>query len=155
MTTPVGDIRTRRPPQHEALVQELRDEAGFPTYRDVLLFAAAIGAHFGRHHPFTGGVGDIRYDTLTEPLYAGTLLNMIAANRHPDDPEILDPTRVAERVKIFEEYANGGLEYIQEQVNTRNQPAEQVVISLVAEALETASGGDGATIEDLLKNVTW
>lgn len=155
MSMPTGDVRTRRPPDHETLVQELRDDGGFPTYRDVLLFAAAIGARFDRHSSFTGGVGDIRFETLTEPLYAKTLVNMIAANVHPEDPEILDDARVVERVRIFEEYANGGLEYIQEQVNTRSQPPEEVVVALVIEALESASGNDGVSVEDLLQGVNW
>jgi dnd system-associated protein 4 len=155
VTTPTGDVRARRPPKHEALVQELRQEAGFITNRDVLLFAAAIGVYVGRRLPFTGSISDIRYETLTEPAFAGTLVSMIATCEPPENPEILDGVRLAERVKIFEEYANGGLEYIQEQINTRHQPIDQVVIALVAEALEKSTGDDTASVEELLSGVTW
>jgi dnd system-associated protein 4 len=67
-------------------------------------------------------------------MFSETLLNMIAANEI-DDPEIMDGSRAGERVRIFEEYANGGLEYIQEQVNVCHEPANLVAISLVTEAL--------------------
>ena len=79
---------------------------------------------------------------------------MIAANV-VDDPEIMDDTRMDERFKIFEEYANGGLEYIQEQVNVRHQPAALVVIDLVTEAFADDSGAKPVSVDELLGGVTW
>jgi dnd system-associated protein 4 len=155
MTTPMSEVRARRPRQYEVLIQEIKSEASFPYNRDVLLFAAAVGTYVKRRKPFTGTEEPIRYDTLTEPMFAGTLVNMIAANEPPQDPEILDGARLAERVKIFEEYANGGLEYIQEQVNVRHQPVDMVIVALTTEALEKSSGGDAATVEELLGGVSW
>src|SRR4051812_11400577 len=114
MTAPTSDVRVRRPQQHEALMVELRDEAAFSTFRDILLFAAAVGVHFERRVAFTGAAGDpIRYETLTVPSFSEALVNMTAANEVADDPEIMDSSRLEERIKIFEEYANGGLEYLQ------------------------------------------
>jgi dnd system-associated protein 4 len=156
VTTPAGDIRVRRPHQHEALLIELRDEAAFSTFRDALLFAAAVGARFERRVPFTSAAGDpIRYETLTAPTFAEALVSMIAANEVDNDPEIMDSTRLDERAKIFEEYANGGLEYIQEQVNVRHQPAALVVIALVTEALERGGGAEPASVDELLSGISW
>ena len=136
-------------------MQELQVEGGFPTFRDILLFAAAVGFRQGRRVPFSEAAGDpIRYDVLTGPSYSDTLVNMIAANV-VDDPEILDDTRIEERVQIFEEYANGGLEYIQEQCNVRHQPAELVVIDLVTQAFNTDGGAKPASIDELLMGVAW
>lgn len=56
----VGDVRVRRPRRHEGLIQELRDEAGFTTMRDVLLLAAAIGRGQGRRTPFDDSSEPIR-----------------------------------------------------------------------------------------------
>lgn len=155
MSTPNTDIRVRRPQAHEALLIELREEALFPTFRDILLFAAALGAQAGRRVPFTEAGEPIRYDTLREPQFADALVSMIAATELPDDPEIMDGSRLGERVRIFEEYANGGLARIQEQINAGNQPAATVVLALVAEALEH----DGATtpipVEELLSGMNW
>src|SRR5215469_2950614 len=155
MSMPAGDIRVRRPQQYEALMQELREEAVFATFRDILLFSAAVGAHVKRQVPFTSSGERIRYETLKEPAFSETLINMIAASEVADDPEIMDSTRVAERVGIFEEYANGGLEYIQEQVNVRHEPANLVVISLVTEALARSSAAEAVSVEELLGGVSW
>jgi dnd system-associated protein 4 len=155
VTTPPGDVRVRRPQQHEALLIELRDEAAFATFRDILLFAAAVGAHVKRRAEFTSTGEPIRYETLKEPMFSETLLNMIAANEIADDPEILDVTRTGERVRIFEEYANGGLEYIQEQVNMRHEPANLVVIGLVTEALSRSGAAEAVSVEELLGGVSW
>lgn len=155
MTTPVGDVRVRRPQQHEALLIELRDEAAFATFRDILLFAAAVGAHVKRRVAFTSSGEPVRYETLREPMFSETLINMIAASELADDPEIMDVTRTGERVRIFEEYANGGLEYIQEQVNMRHEPANLVVIGLVTEALARSGAAEAVSVEELLSGISW
>jgi dnd system-associated protein 4 len=135
---------------------ELRDEAAFSTFRDILLFAAAVGVHFERRVPFTSAAGDpIRYETLTVPTFSEALVNMIAANEAPDDPEIMDSSRLEERIKVFEEYANGGLEYIQEQVNVRRQTADLIVIALVTEALSASGGAKPVSVEELLSGISW
>ena len=43
MTTSPGEVRARRPQAHEALMLQLQKDGRFPTFRDVLLFAAAVG----------------------------------------------------------------------------------------------------------------
>ena len=154
MTMPAGEIRVRRPLQYEALMLELRQEAAFATWRDVLLFAAAVGAHVGRSVPFTATSEPIRYETLKEPMFSETLVNMIAASEK-DDPEIMDSTRLGERIRMFEEYANGGLEYIQEQANIRHEPANLVVVGLVTEALARNGAAEPVSVDELLRGVTW
>ena len=155
MSMPAGDIRVRRPQHYEALMQELREEAAFATYRDILLFAAAVGFHVERRVPFTSSGEPIRYETLKEPAFSETLINMIAASAEPDDPEILDTARAGERLRVFEEYANGGLEYIQEQVNVRHESANLVVIGLAAEALARSGAAEAVSVEELLSGVSW
>lgn len=156
MTATPGEVRARRPQHHAPLMQELQDEARFPTYRDILLFAAAVGFHQGRRVPFSASSPDpIRYEVLTSPAFSDTLFNMVAANVVTDDPEIMDGPRLEERMRIFEEYANGGLEYIQEQVNVRHQPAALVVIDLVTEVFADDRGAKPVSIDDLLGAVDW
>lgn len=156
MNTAPADVRVRRPQQHEGLMKELHEEGGFSTFRDILLLASGVGYRFSRRVGFSESAGDpIRYETLTGPAFSEALINMIAANVVKDDPEIMDGVRIEERLKIFEEYANGGLEYIQEQVNMRHQPAALVVGDLVSEALSDNKGATPATVEELLSGVTW
>lgn len=156
MTTIPAEVRIRRPQHHEALMIELQGEAGFSTFRDILLFAAALGFRNDRRVPFTAASGDpIRYETLTVPAFSETLINMIAANVVTDDPEIMDGARIEERMNLFEEYANGGLEYLQEQVNVRHQPAALVIIDLVTEAVSEGGGAKPVSVDELLSGVTW
>lgn len=151
-----ADVRARRPQHHERLMQELQKDAGFPAFRDILLFASAVGFVQGRRVPFNATAGDpIRYDTLASPSFADTLISMIAANEVGNDPEIMDDARLAERVAIFEEYANGGLEYIQELINTRNQTPDLIVFDLVTGALADQSTTQTADVQDLLNGINW
>lgn len=156
MTVASVDVRVRRPQQHEALMIELHDDAAFSTFRDILLFTAAVGVRFKRRVPFTDASGDpIRYETLTGPSFSEALVNMIAANEVSDDPEIMDSSRLEERIRIFEEYANGGLEFIQEQVNVRHQTADLVVIALVSEEFSESGGAQPVSVNELLSGVSW
>jgi dnd system-associated protein 4 len=155
MTTPSADVRARRPADHAVLIETLRTEAGFPFYYDVLLFAAAVGYSQDRRVPFTGTSGDVRYEVLTGPQFSDSLINMIAANTRSDDPEVLDAVRLEERVRIFEEYANGGLEYIQEQINTRHKTAALVVLDIVTSAFAEDGGAEPVSVEELLGGAKW
>lgn len=146
------DARVRRPERHEVLIQHLITEAGFPAMRDVLLFGAALGYSVGRRVPFDKAGEPIRYDILTNDAQADPFVSMLAAVSVPDDPEVLDSDRLSERIAIFEEYANGGLEYLQEQINTRKEPYDVIVRSLTVDALSDAGSVEGATIEDLLES---
>ena len=139
-----------RPKRHEVLIQQLRLEAGFPTMRDALLVAAAIGHARSRREPLGESGEKIDYETLTAPNYAGALVGMLAAVTNPDDAEILDQDRLADRIAIFEEFATGGLDVIQEELNTRRQTVDQVVASLVLEALTSTKSVHGASVEELL-----
>ncbi len=138
-------------------MKELQEEGGFGTFRDILILAAAIGFYYSRRVTFSESAGDpIRYETLTGRAFSEALINMIAANVVKDDPEIMDWMRVEERLSIFEEFANGGLEYIQEQVNVRHQTADLVVADLVSEALSDSSGASPASVDELLSGIsTW
>lgn len=147
------EVRVRRPADHEVLIQQLREEAGFPTIRDVLLFAAGVGISVERRLPFDRAGEAIRYETVTAEAFSDSFISMLAAAVTEGDPEILDGPRLSERVLIFEEYANGGLEYLQEQANARRQPIEVVALSLVTEALAGAGDAEPASIEELLRGV--
>lgn len=149
------EARVRRPQHHEPLIVELMSDARFPTLRDVLLFAAAVGCEKERTAPFTASGEPVRFEVLTAPTYSESLINMIAADVAPDDPEILDTARIEERIRAFEEHANGGLEYIQEQVNVRHQPAARIVVDLVTEAFSHSRGAEPATVDELLGGVSW
>jgi dnd system-associated protein 4 len=139
-----------RPKRHEVLIQTLRAEAGFPTMRDALLLAAAIGFSRDRRAALGESGERIDYETLTAPNYADTFVGMLAAVNSPNDAEVLDSERLPERILIFEEYASGGLDVIQEEINGRQQTVAQVVASLVSDALASSATATQVSVEDLL-----
>jgi len=148
-----SDVRVRRPHEHEVLIQSLRDEGGFPTIRDALLFCAGLGVRNGRRREFAASNEPIRYEILTDPVFAAAFINMIAAVELSDDPEILDVTRLEERIGIFEEYVNGGLGYLQEQLNVRQQPIDVVLNALTTEALTVGVGAEPVSVDELLRGI--
>lgn len=155
MTMATGERRVRRPKDKEILIQTLQTDAGFPRIRDVLLFAAALGFHRQRRQPFAESGEPIRWDTLTDPAHAKTLIATIAAASNPEDPEILASGREDERVTIFEEYANGGLEVLQGEINKRKEPTDQVCLSLVADVIADAANHSRLSIDSLVDELSW
>lgn len=136
-------------------MQTLRQEAGFQTLRDVLLFAAAVGHHEGRREPFTASGEPIRYEIMMDPIWAAPLLQMMATAAYPDDPEILAPSRIQEQVSVFEDYANGGLNYLQGELNVRRDSADVICASLVVDALADVDTAEGPSLVSLVNELTW
>lgn len=145
------DLRVRRPEQHEELIRLLMAEARFPTLRDVLIFAAALGFSVDRRVSFDKSGEPIDYNVLTRNAGSQAFISMLAAVARKDDPEILDLERLADRVHIFEDYANGGLEYLQEQINSQHKTLEVLVRDLVTDGLTDASAVQAPSAEELLK----
>ena len=114
-----GPPRVRRPKDKEELVERLRSGSGgaFAEIRDVILFAAVVGFSQKRREPFeSASVNPIRWDTFINRYFAEDLVRLIAV-AESDDKEIASATRLKDQLKIFEEYANGGLAHIGERLD--------------------------------------
>ncbi|MGW2407211.1 DNA phosphorothioation-associated protein 4 [Streptomyces sp. NPDC001739] len=132
-----AEDRFRRPAAHEQLLNELAGKDGpFRALVDALMFAAALGCRKGKRDPFDKTGEPVRLSLMDGRQYGDVLIDVIAAAEARDDPKILADERLAERVKIFEEYANGGLNFIQGELNTSgSRDLVMIVSSLVMEAL--------------------
>lgn len=129
--------RFRRPATHEDLVSALAGKEGpFNAMVDVLMFAAVLGRNKGKREPFDKAGEPIRLALIEGRQYGDVLVDMIAVAEEPDDPKILADERQPDRVKIFEEYANGGLNYIQGEINASGgHDYVSIISTLVMEAL--------------------
>jgi dnd system-associated protein 4 len=87
------------------------DEGPFSTLAQVLTFAAGLGYAEGRREQFTNSAEQIDFDVF-DRLGVGGLIDMLAATAY-EDLSILGPDHADERLTVFEEFANGGLEVIQ------------------------------------------
>ncbi|MEU8965867.1 DNA phosphorothioation-associated protein 4 [Streptomyces sp. NPDC048491] len=144
--------RLRRPTQHEDLISALSGKEGpFGTMVDVLMFAALLGRNKEKREPFEKAGEPMRLSIMEGRQYGDVLMDMVAVAEVPDDPKVLSDERQPERVKIFEEYANGGLNYIQGEVNASGgQGYVSIISNLVMETL-TAPDEHQSDVSDLLK----
>ncbi|MDG5804802.1 DNA phosphorothioation-associated protein 4 [Streptomyces ossamyceticus] len=129
--------RFRRPAAHEDLISALAGKEGpFNAMVDVLMFAAVLGRNKGKREYFDKAGEPIRLALIEGRQYGDVLVDMIAVAEEPDDPKILADERQPDRVKIFEEYANGGLNYIQGEINASGgHDYVSIISTLVMEAL--------------------
>ncbi|WP_017303098.1 DNA phosphorothioation-associated protein 4 [Spirulina subsalsa] len=121
------------------LVQGLlegKDTTGpFQTYADVMVFAAVLGAKWKKRLPVEKSSntepGPIALDIFISRGYEPIIKVLAIAETH--DLKILSPyNREAEetRIQIFEEYANGGLLILQEELRGAVDYTERILLML-------------------------
>ncbi|MCO6008280.1 DNA phosphorothioation-associated protein 4 [Actinoallomurus purpureus] len=136
-----ADVRVRRPLEHEDLIGRLVSKEGgpFPNYWQVLVFAAALGWSRGRHEPFEKAGEPIRYGLFNSSATVSAVIDSMGVLAHPNDAGIMADDRLPERIKVFEEYANGGLSIIQGELNsgTHVRPMD-VVLNLCRRGMTPA-----------------
>jgi dnd system-associated protein 4 len=131
--------RFRRPHSYEQLLAMLTDKktGPFTTLVEAMMFAAVLGRRKGERKSFEQSDEPIRLALMEGRLYGDVLLDMLAAVEHEDDPKILGDERQADRVLIFEEYANGGLAYLQTVISRQSsQDLDSIISNLVLEGLQ-------------------
>ncbi|MEW2287080.1 MULTISPECIES: DNA phosphorothioation-associated protein 4 [Streptomyces] len=147
--------RFRRPAAHEELISALAGKEGpFNAMVDVLMFAAVLGRNKEKRKPFDKAGEPIRLALIEGRQYGDVLIDMIAVAEEPDDPKILADERQPDRVKIFEEYANGGLNYIQGEINASGgHDYVSVISSLVMAALTAPDERQNDVSSELMQAV--
>ncbi|NMG08061.1 DNA phosphorothioation-associated protein 4 [Brasilonema sp. UFV-L1] len=113
-----------------------KDTTGpFNTYVEVMVFAAALGAKYKKRVPLEGVAKDLsplRQDYFTSSF--ALLINLLAITEIKDI-KILGDDEVADeqRIHIFEEYANGGLEILQNELRGAVDYSERLLLILSSE----------------------
>ena len=138
MASTPGYRRVRRPKDKSNLLDRLtksedRAISPFDSYRDLIVFCAALGWWRKRRFSFDSSDEPIRWETMTSLPGAEMLVNMLAVSQ-TDDPTILLDDRFDDRIVIFEEYANGGLAILRELLDQSHKPAVDVIRDLVMQA---------------------
>lgn len=137
MMTNVDSVpRIRRPKDKEAVINRLLVSTGdgpFEYLRDVLIFAAAFGWYNRCRTPIKVRGEGIRWDVVSSRYGAEALVNMLALYE-TGDISILSNARFAERIVIFEEFANGGLEMLESMFEKSLKSSSDVIRDLVLEA---------------------
>lgn len=113
-----------------------KDTTGpFQTYVEVMVFAAALGAKHKKRVALEGIAKDLsplRQDYFSNSF--GLLINLLAITE-TEGIKILGDDDVADkqRIYIFEEYANGGLEILQNELRGAVDYSERLLLILSSE----------------------
>lgn len=132
--------RVRRPKEKEYLFNKLKESSKyvdgfFSTYKDILIFAAALGFKYTKRIPFNDSSEPISLSVFTKDnLY---FIDILALGETKDinllDWE--DKNTVEKKLTIFEEYANGGLNIMDRKIFTESGTLYDNFIQLLYEEL--------------------
>jgi len=132
------DRRIRIPRDKGDLVDRLTRSDTYPNgpFRqksDVITFAAAYGFRKGARRPFSESLEPIRLEVFERRGH--DLAIYLLAFAETKDPTILAPSdeALARRVTIFEEYANGGLEFLRRELQGLDDPLPRLLLLIAAE----------------------
>lgn len=132
------DIRVRVAKDKSALLKALLDEkiGSFQTYADVLVFAAALGAKRKKSAPLK----DIAKEPepIKQSIFANRgyepVINLLALSYTKDTKTLAsDETSEGERIRIFEEYANAGLEILEDKLRGSVDYLNEILLLLNSE----------------------
>jgi len=121
----------RKPRQFDEMLKKLcqEDNKIFSTYKDALVFAACLGFDRQRRVPFDKDTERVRMEVFRGEF--DTAIFHCIGIAETKNPAIMSSTMEQERVRIFEEYANGGLEIIQSEVYAAGGQWDQQLLALV------------------------
>ncbi|MDJ1168547.1 DNA phosphorothioation-associated protein 4 [Roseofilum sp. BLCC_M154] len=103
------------------LVESDEDNAPFETYADVVMFAASLGYQRHQAIPLDDVIAKepapIAWDVFRSRGYDRTIrLLAIATTEEVSVLSLSSPEAIAQQIQILEEYANGGLQILQEEL---------------------------------------
>jgi dnd system-associated protein 4 len=142
----------------KSLVAAPENNSPFQTYADVILFAAVLGAK----HKQRSGLGEISKKEpgpISSEIFIArgydAIIKLIAIAA-TENINVISPDRVdveQQRIHIFEEYANGGLEILDRELRGAADYTERILLMLSATDNSTSNAGmgDRSTEFDLSK----
>ncbi|MBW4491810.1 MAG: DNA phosphorothioation-associated protein 4 [Oscillatoria princeps RMCB-10] len=127
----------------KALTSSEGSKAGpFPTYADVILFAAALGARHKKRLP-VGEISKREPGPIEEDIFVARgydmVIKLLAIVDNKDAQIISSEVKYSERrIHIFEEYANGGLEILRDELRGAVDYTERLLLMLMSERVKDA-----------------
>ena len=124
--------RVRKPAKHPDTLSYLKDELGvFASVKDAMVFAAALGLSRKK---------SVAFDKSSEPIplsvfrgeYDEAFMNVLALFEHQDSGYLeLGGDKFDAKIKLFEEYACGGLDIIKSTIIDPGLDAQSAIIRLI------------------------
>jgi dnd system-associated protein 4 len=134
----MADARVKIAKDKAELVKALKDGSDmngpFQTYAEVIAFAAILGFHQGKRLPITEiSVKDP--DQVPQDQFKNRqIIDLIALNETRDPKVLLDNEACdRQRIEIFQEYANGGFEFLNQKLMGSVDYLDQILLLLNTE----------------------
>jgi dnd system-associated protein 4 len=127
-------------------------ESVFETYVELLCFSACLGYSRGSRVPFDATAEAVPWH-IFENRGKAAVVNLVAAVAS-DDFGIVGSDRFKDKLTVFEEYANGGLELLSQLIEKSPKTPFDVVRDLILGS-QAPSGASGASIDQLAKDLSW
>lgn len=115
----------------------------FETLKDCLVFCAALGAAKEKREPFSDPAEPIALH-LFNGEFDKEFINALAIF-DTKDAKIIFPEREDERIKIFEEYACGGLHILHAEIGGYDLDEEKQLVSMLAKQMDRSGLLDDIT----------
>jgi len=144
----------RRPKDKEELMVRLSQGADsvFETYVELLCFCACLGYSRNSRLAFEGSAEAVPWH-IFENRGKDSVVNLVAAVA-AEDFNIVGPDRFKDKLTVFEEYANGGLEILSQMIDKSPKTPFDVIRDLILEAEASPRKAD-ASIDQLAKDLSW
>ncbi len=135
----------RRPKEFEQLLYDLcqSDKKIFLSYKDALVFAACLGFEKQTRKAF-----DKTSESVGMHIFKGEFdeaVFHVISLCETKDPLIMSEANMSKRIKIFEEYAAGGLEILKSRVYDGPEEWDTALSSLIVEF----GGTKGKILDDI------
>jgi dnd system-associated protein 4 len=133
-------------------LQDADESSGpFHLIADVLVFAAAFGLSRNRRVPLAKPLAEPIRQSVFDTQGYDTMMNLVALHADPRSDVLADADEAIEsRAKTFEEFANGGLELLQEEARGALDVLEMMVLLINAERRSPEGGSDAFDLSKLL-----
>lgn len=135
----------KRPKEFERLMSDLcqSDDRVFNSYKDLLVFAACLGASRNRRKKISKSAEPVGMH-IFRGEFDLAVFHILALNSELD-PTVMSDESTDLRIKTFEEYAFGGLEIIESEVMNAPQNWDLSIEALMRSCLETK----GSLLDDI------
>jgi len=121
----------------------------FDLIADALVFAAALGLRRNRRVPIGNAVSEpIRQDVFDRHGY-DTMMNLLVL-QSDQRPQVLADSEETGRATAFEEYANGGLEILQDELKGAINTMETTILLINSERVKEADSSKGFDLTQLV-----
>jgi dnd system-associated protein 4 len=146
--------RVRRPKDKEELMARLSQgpDRVFDTYMELLCFAACLGHSRGVSLSFDNSSEPVPWH-IFENSGKDSVVNLIAAVAS-EDFAIVGADRFTEKLRVFEDYSNGGLQILSELIEKSPKGPFDVIRDLILEA-QGSNNTKGSSIDQMAEGLSW